>query len=665
MRNFLSIGNNTQTINLAKDPLTLVLGENNDKGGRNGVGKTAAGQALSYGLFGKPLTKIKQTNLCNNVNKKNMVVTIEFDRDGISYRIERGQKPAFMRLFVDNAEQKADDEAQGENKKTQERIDALLGMSHTLFRHIVALNTFTDPFLRMSVGDQRTVIEELLGVTQISERAETLRDLIATTKERMREQEAIIRTTVEANDRITKTIISTECQFETWNQTHAKTIASLEEQIIALETIDFDAEIALFEKLDLFIAQNRDLTHNMNMAIQDLTRAQQEHSDHLRRLSRLQEDKLGSDLSTSLSVEIGRKEKALARYLRNIPKLQSDLDAILIEQQNADSSDCVCCGQPLSGTDHLATVVANINSRVRSAENELLRETREYDALLNEIDGLRVAIAEALVDEANTKTHKEAEITLQAVEVENAAKIVSEKKAAVDTAKTDCTAIGDRPLPTFGSRDELYSAKQICETLARDHEMEIAKINPYREQIVALRSTMSEVSYDLLNDLENLYKHQDFLLKLLVSKDSFIRKHIVDQNIHFINSRLEHYLEKLGLPHSVKFQSDLSVDITLLGIDMDFEQLSRGEMNRVILSTSWAFRDVWESLNTPINLFFIDELLDNGLCQLGVEDAVSVLKHFSRNNRNVFLISHREDLISSFENIMTVTKSDGFTVFGN
>ena len=64
------------------------------------------------------------------------------------------------------------------------------------------------------------------------------------------------------------------------------------------------------------------------------------------------------------------------------------------------------------------------------------------------------------------------------------------------------------------------------------------------------------------------------------------------------------------MPHDVKFASDLGVEITEYGRDLDFDNLSRGERNRLILGLSWAFRDMYESLNRPMNLMCIDELID-------------------------------------------------------
>ena len=111
---------------------------------------------------------------------------------------------------------------------------------------------------------------------------------------------------------------------------------------------------------------------------------------------------------------------------------------------------------------------------------------------------------------------------------------------------------------------------------------------------------IQEVSFEVLEDLNFKKEHQEFLYKLLTSKDSFVRKRIIEQNLAFLNKRLTYYLDKIGLPHKVVFQNDLSIEITELGRDLDFDNLSRGERNRLILALSWSFRDVWENLYQPI-----------------------------------------------------------------
>jgi DNA repair ATPase RecN len=189
--------------------------------------------------------------------------------------------------------------------------------------------------------------------------------------------------------------------------------------------------------------------------------------------------------------------------------------------------------------------------------------------------------------------------------------------------------------------------------------------DPYGEQITEMQQqALREVTYDALNELTRLQEHQDFLLKLLTSKDSFIRKKIIEQNLSYLNARLTHYLDRVGLPHTVVFQNDLTVSIEELGRELDFDNLSRGERNRLILSMSWAFRDVFESLYQPINLLFIDEMIDNGLDTSGVENALALLKQMSRERqKSIWLVSHRDELAGRVENILKVVKEGGFTSY--
>ena len=224
-----------------------------------------------------------------------------------------------------------------------------------------------------------------------------------------------------------------------------------------------------------------------------------------------------------------------------------------------------------------------------------------------------------------------------------------------------------RPDTYYDTVEEALKHQNTIKTLETNLTIKAGETDPYQEQIDELRNTaMQEISWDTINNLTSLKDHQEFLLKLLTSKDSFIRKKIIDQNLAYLNNRLTHYLYAMGLPHTVTFQNDLTVIITQLGQDLDFDNLSRGERNRLILGLSWAFRDVWESLYQNVNLLFVDELIDNGLDASGVESALAVLKKMARDRqKNIFLISHKDELIGRVNNVLKVIKENGFTSYAN
>jgi len=578
VKNFMSVGNQTQAVNFSQQNLTLVLGENLDQGGddsgsRNGTGKTTIVNALTYALYGNALTNIKKDNLINKINNKNMLVTLAFEKDGMDYRIERGRKPNILQFFVNNQEQETteSDDAQGDVRETQRDLDDIIGMSHDMFKHIVALNTYTEPFLSMRANDQRVIIEQLLGVTLLSEKAERLKELVKITKDEIFQENADIEAAKRSNDKIQQSVDSLTTRQTAWNSQHDAELEKIGRAIIELENVDIEAELAKHGELKLF----------------------EEKSAKLKSLNK---EKATLDAATA------QAERSVKKYASELAKLQD--------------RKCHACEQELHDHKH----------REMSAE------------------------ANKHLTEANTYHDKV---------VADLAKIMKEI--------TSVGLVTTRPDTYYDTIEQALKHQNNLKTLETQLTVKAGESDPYQEQIDELRHTaMQEIAWDHVNELNRIKEHQEFLLKLLTSKDSFIRKKIIDQNLAYLNNRLTYYLDKMGLPHTVLFQNDLTVLITQLGQDLDFDNLSRGERNRLILSLSWAFRDVWESLYQQVNLLFVDELVDNGLDAAGVEGALAVLKKMARERKkNIFLISHKDELIGRVNNVLKVIKENGFTSYAN
>ena len=576
-RNFMSIGAQTQAVNFDNCNLTLVLGHNLDLGGdgsRNGTGKTTIINALSYALYGEALTNIRKDNLINKTNGKGMIVTVDFELNGKEYRIERGRKPNILRLIVDGNDtgdaSNEDDDAQGDSRETQKEIEKIVGFPHDMFKHIIALNTYTEPFLAMKSNDQRTMIEQLLGITELSQKAEILKELVKNTKDFIKEEEIRIAAVKTSNERIEKNITEIESRSRAWDKTKADKLADMAVTIETLNEIDVEKEIA---------------NHKHNQSVKEQT-----------------------DAKTVLDNEKDRTETSLNRSVKKLAELKNNL-------QKAHDGVCPACGQ---GTAHLDT----------------------HEEYTRELVG-KIAEEQKYHDEVQTRLN----------ELITALEVYKSIPAEEDTF--------------YNNLESALEHKHNLDTLAAQYEEKLQEKNPYVEQIDQLRETgLEEISWDRINELTSLKEHQEFLLKLLTSKDSFIRKRIIDQNISYLNHRLAYYLEKIGLPHDVKFNSDLTVEITEYGRDLDFDNLSRGERNRLILSLSWAFRDIYESLNHPMNLMCIDELIDSGMDTMGVENSLAILKKMNREqNKNIFLISHKEELVGRVNNVLTVIKEGGFTSY--
>ena len=578
VKNFLSVGNQTQAVDFDKEHLTLVLGENLDLGGddsgsRNGTGKTTMINALSYALYGQALTNIRKENLINKTNAKAMLVTVEFEVNGTAYRIERGRKPNVLKFYVNNEVQKAsdekDDDAQGDSRETQKAIEHLLGMSHTMFKHLVALNTYTEPFLSMKAADQREVIEQLLGITVLSEKAEALKLLMKIVKDNIQAETFKIDGIKAANENVQKSIDSLGIKSSAWETKKDTDLESLGKAIMQLDSVDIEAELASHTALKTW--------NETNNKLKDLNKQK-----------------------ATLESASGQAQKTRDRYIKELESLAN--------------KTCHACEQALHDHKH-EEMTATANTHLADAQTYFDKVAADLAKVLKDIE-------------------------------------------AVDTLP--------RPPATFYETEaEALGHKNNLANLEKSLEDKASESNPYNEQIEELKKTaLQEISWDTVNELTKVKEHQEFLHKLLTNKDSFIRKKIIDQNLSYLNKRLSYYIDKMGLPHRVVFLNDLNVEITQLGQDLDFDNLSRGERNRLILSLSFAFRDVWENLYQHINLLFVDELIDAGMDAAGVEAGLSVLKKMARErSKNIFLISHKDELIGRVNTVLRVVKENGFTSY--
>lgn len=570
LRNFLSIGAVTQAVDFDRKDLTLILGENLDLGGdgaRNGTGKTTLIQGLCYALYGSPINNIRKDNLVNRTNGKGMMVTLEFSVNGIEYKIERGRKPNVLRFYVNDDLQKIQDDAQGENKETQAQIERVLNMSIDMFRHIVALNTYSEPFLALKANEQRDIIEQLLGITLLSEKADAVKLLMKETKDQIQLEEFKVKAVEEANKRVQEQIESLKRRQKLWLMKHDEDLEKLAVEYTKLSQIDIAKELQSHKDLVEYIKLSKEL---------------EEQNREIDRLSK----------------DIDKESKVVEKLKKEITTLKDH--------------KCYACGHELHDDAH-AKVLGEKEKNLLEAEKGLETKTEQY----NQLKSRKISVPD------------------------------------------------EKPVTHYKTEAEAVKHSSQLDNLIKQMEEKTNDVDPYGEQISEMESqALQEIDFNAINDLSKVLDHQKFLLDLLTSKDSFVRKKIIDQNLSYLNARLTHYLDKIGLPHQVIFLNDLSVEITELGRELDFDNLSRGERNRLILGLSFAFRDVWESLYSPINTLFIDELIDSGLDTMGVENSIAILKEMSRRrSKSIWLVSHREELAGRVPSVLKVIKENGFTSY--
>jgi DNA repair exonuclease SbcCD ATPase subunit len=602
-----------------------------------------------------------------------MLVTVEFSSNGTEYKIERGRKPNLLRFFVNNIASSAEeDTAQGENKETQVKIEQAIGMSSDMFKHIVALNTYSEPFLALASGEQRKIIEQLLGITLLSEKAERIKEKIRENKDNIQLEEFRIKAIEEANKRVQEQIESLKRRQTLWLKKHQEDLNKLVSYYDELSKIDIDAELQAHRALVLY-NENRRKKEMRDALLARQTAWHQKRAADLTVLQQSYDTLSHIDIAAELqahvdlvaynlqSTELAKINAAGAALDVSIAKEQKTIDKLENEVKTLESNRCYTCGQDFH-TDNHTQVLENKHNLLAAAHADLAQFQIELEQNKSSVFILGKRPVTYYKTESQAVKHGS---ELANIQNQITAKHTEHDPYADQLAEHTDIVLGAMPSTHYDTEAEAVEHRTTVASLLQQIATKAAEVDPYAEQRSEMESkALQEIDFNRINELTRTGDHLKFLLDLLTSKDSFVRKKIIDQNLSYLNARLTSYLDKIGLPHTVVFKNDLSVEITELGRELDFDNLSRGERNRLILGLSFAFRDVWENLYFPINTLFIDELIDSGLDSIGVENAMAILKDMSRRrNKSIWLVSHREELAGRVPSVLKVVKEGGFTSY--
>ena len=177
-KNFLSTGNTFTEIDFINSPTTLVVGH-------NGAGKSTMLDALSFGLFGKPHRKISKPQLVNSINGKGTMVEVEFMVGAQQYKIVRGIKPNIFEIWQNGNMINQNSHAKEYQQVLEKNI---LKLTHKSFHQIVVLGSSSFvPFMQLTGGARREVIEDLLDIGVFSKMNSILKEKTSLLKDQIRE----------------------------------------------------------------------------------------------------------------------------------------------------------------------------------------------------------------------------------------------------------------------------------------------------------------------------------------------------------------------------------------------------------------------------------------------------------------------------------------------
>lgn len=601
IKNFLSFGANPTVIDLRGNRITVVLGLNHDTGGdesRNGVGKSAMIDAISYAIFGKSIRGISNQKLINKMMKKGqgMLVVLEFDTPEGSFRIERGEAPSKLKLYRKDLDDTNDfllrdgksfvyDISQNKNQTLSE-IERLIGFDIKLFEFLIANTSETEPFMKLPEDKKREIAERLMGLNLLTERAEELKEDRKEKKKDLISAESSLEATQQANRRIEQQIQDLKSREETWLKQHNDEIDKLKKKIEELQSVNIDEQIEIFELIEELDAQDNTVQSSIKQTQLELRQANRDLDDLNKRI----------EVSGDRFKELGNQKKKI------------------------DDSECPTCGQHW---------VAD-KSIIIAIEEEI-----------NELSDFSVDAVELL--------------TIAEENVDKFKNILDGLNKEADEITKTATEISDFDL-YFDSIAEASKAATLIET----HKETVSRMekeeNPHTETIHGLQhKAIKEVNDDEVKNLSTMIDHYNYLIDLLQSKDSFLRKAVIDRWLPKLNGRIAHYLSTLELPYTVRIENDLTMTIKDFGEDFDWGNLSKGQRQRVTIALNLAFQDLFEATNQPLSLLMVDELIDSGICNRGASQAVQALHEIcEKKDKRVFLITHRMDVADQIDDVMLV-----------
>lgn len=205
---------------------------------------------------------------------------------------------------------------------------------------------------------------------------------------------------------------------------------------------------------------------------------------------------------------------------------------------------------------------------------------------------------------------------------------------------------------------ELILLESKISSLESDKAKTERESNPYVDLYENNAKSIADENAKL-DELSSRYRYLRFA-EGVVSQET-LRKFIISDLIGLLNNKIKTYLMKLGAKYTVVFDSDMNYDFVTDGGSYEFGNFSAGEAMRVMVATSFAFRDFMSIRNgLNANILILDEYFDSAISAACVESILGILKEYVRDyKQNIYCISHRTEVsMENFDSVIEIQKTN-------
>ena len=425
-KNFLSTGNQPNTLILNKSTTTLIIG-------KNGEGKSTCLDALCFALFGKPFRSINKNQMINSINGKNALVEIEFSIGKKEYKIIRGIKPNIFEIYLDGVMVNQDAASKDYQKILEQQI---LRLNYKTFTQVVILGSASFvPFMQLSSAQRREVIEDILDIKIFSTMNSLLKEKANATKDEISRVEAALtlaKQKVESQQTIIKTI--SEAKTTAIENIRAKISANSSEilsgereiEIIVSEINNLKASINDKETIAEGIEQAKSFRSKLLQKIETCEHQSGFFNEHA--------------ICPSCDQDIPEQHKS---------KILEDLNSKLLEQNGK--------------VGEIETILSNLNEKLSSiaeTQSKITEKNIELSTRNSAITLLNKQVKEMQAEVESTKTDT----------------------ANLDEEKTKLKGLAQEAMDNINKKKDLDSTKELQEVagaLLRDTGIKTAIIREY------------------------------------------------------------------------------------------------------------------------------------------------------------------------------------------
>ena len=215
--------------------------------------------------------------------------------------------------------------------------------------------------------------------------------------------------------------------------------------------------------------------------------------------------------------------------------------------------------------------------------------------------------------------------------------------------------ISQNSVQVSGLQRQTGDLQQEIQTLAN----KLQNRNTEHEELEKFKKNLQEVFQQLADQNEEI-RYNDYAYSLL--KDGGVKGRIIRKYLPLINQQVNRYLQMMDF--YINFYLDEEFNETIQNPIHDkfsYASFSEGEKMRIDLALLFTWREVARFKNsTNTNLLIMDEVFDSSLDGFGTDEFIKIIKYVVKD-ANIFVISHKADMLEKFNTVIEFVKKGGFS----